>query len=75
MELLTIATYGTTLEADLARIRLEGRGIACWILGDQLGSLFASTGVSAIRLQVRETDSEEALRILASPPGEDEQAE
>lgn len=56
-----IKTYGTRLEADLARLTLDAAGIAATIVGVGVGM---EGGADSVRLLVPEDKVDEALRIL-----------
>ena len=73
-ELVTIATYMTPLEADLAKLRLEAAGILSFVQDQNAASMNAAFnlfGNMGVRLQVRAEDEEEAIRVLSEDPEED----
>ena len=55
-----IRTYSTQLEADLARIALEGADIPAMIVGVGIGY----TGIGGVQLLVPEDGVDAALRVL-----------
>ncbi len=55
-----IRSYSTQLEADLARIALEGAGIPAVVVGVNVGF----TGMGGVQLLVPEDDVEAALQVL-----------
>jgi Putative prokaryotic signal transducing protein len=57
----TIRTYATRLEADLARITLEGAGIRAVVVGVGVGM---EGGFAGVRLLVPEDRVDEALKVL-----------
>lgn len=57
----TIGTYQTRVEADLARIALEGAGIPAVVLGVGVGM---EGGIGGVRLLVPEEHVEAALKVL-----------
>ena len=63
---VTIATYTGAWEAHLARAKLESEGIFALVLDDQTASInwIYSSALGAVRLQVREEDSERAIQLL-----------
>ena len=66
-DLITIATFDLTVQAELAKAKLESEGIDCLLLDKNLiGALgpFYSSMLGGIRLQVRESDAELARKIL-----------
>ena len=68
MDIVTIYTFQDPIAADLARMRLEREGIACFLADQHAASMpmvFGST--VGIRLQVRECDEQIAIEILNSP--------
>ena len=56
-----IKTYGTRLEADLARIRLSAAGISATIVGIGVGM---EGGAEGVRLLVPDEKVDEALEVL-----------
>jgi hypothetical protein len=68
--LVTIATFGRALEAEIARAKLGAHGIRSFVSDENLSTLNphyigAALGV---RLAVREADADEARAILDEPP-------
>lgn len=66
MNLITIKTFNFAHESAIIRSRLEAEGIYCFVQ-DELTALvhpFHSQAIGGIKLQVREEDLEEAVRIL-----------
>ncbi|MBV9949287.1 MAG: DUF2007 domain-containing protein [Myxococcales bacterium] len=65
-ELVTVATFPDTPEAELARERLELEGVRAFVVDAQTGGvmpyLVSSTG--GVRVQVASTDLERAKQIL-----------
>lgn len=57
----SIGTYATRVEADLARIALEGEGVPCMIVG--VGTAWEG-GIEGVRLLVPDDQVERARRIL-----------
>ena len=70
---VTIATYIGAWEAHLARAKLESEGICALVLDDQTASInwIYSSALGGVRLQVREEDSERALRLLEATAEEE----
>ena len=56
-----IRTYSTQLEADLARIALEGADIPAVVVGVGVGM---DGGIGGVRLLAPDEDVEAALRVL-----------
>lgn len=77
---VTVATYLSSVEASLARNRLEEAGIPAFLSGEEMVDMAWVLGnaVGGIKLQVPETDLEQARAALAEEsaaddePGEDE---
>jgi hypothetical protein len=72
-EMVTIATFGDPIEAQVFKNRLEEAGITAFITGGESGGLFAGMGgaFGLVRLVVAEKDQEQALAILDETPEED----
>jgi len=70
-ELVCVGTYPAEALAELARMMLEESGIESFVAADDCGGMLpflqAATGV---RLNVRGSDAEAALRVLARADGE-----
>jgi hypothetical protein len=65
VSLVELATYGTRVEADLARLALEAEGIDAVIFDAEANSFFGGGGLISVRLMVLEEDFETAAAILA----------
>jgi hypothetical protein len=66
--LVTVATFTTPVEAEMARVRLERLGIRAF-LGNAIAvgvMPFLGNDLGGISLQVLETDAEQARELLAS---------
>jgi len=74
-KLITIATFGNNLDAQLAQMRLEANDIKSTIVGDNIMGSYPVEGILNIELQVFEDDLERAKKILESPPQTDDQQE
>jgi hypothetical protein len=61
-----IARFGDTVEAEMAKNRLEAEGIPAFLGSEATGGLFAGLGhaFGGIALHVREVDWERAARLL-----------
>ena len=64
MSLVPLATFGTRVEADLARLALEAEGIDAIIFDAEANSFFGGGGLISVRLMVLDEDYEAALVIL-----------
>jgi Putative prokaryotic signal transducing protein len=67
--LITVATFYSEYEFLLARGRLESAGIECFALDENMLRIagWHSHILGGIKLQVRESDVEDALAILRVP--------
>ena len=81
-ELVTVATFGEVLEAQMCRATLIAGGVRAFVADEHVSTLNPHYvgAASGIRVQVRRLDVERALEILKQPveePGEaeDEEAE
>lgn len=61
--LITIATFGNVIDAQLALGKLESAGVKAVLFDENVGNLF-NVLVGGIKLKIREVDKEEAIRIL-----------
>ena len=66
MSLVELATYGTRVEADLARLALEAEGIDAVIFDAEANSFFGGGGLIGVRLMVLEEELDEAAKVLAA---------
>jgi hypothetical protein len=68
-KLVTIATFGNTVEANLAKNRLEAAGIRAFLAdGDTADMAWQLTSaIGGIKLQIPEGDEEVALALLEKP--------
>lgn len=64
MSLVELASYGTRVEADLARMALDSEGIDAVIFDSEANSFFGGGGLISVRLMVLEEDLDEAAEIL-----------
>ena len=65
-DLVTIATFSSTVDAELAKSRLESEGISA-ALGNELASglmPFLGPGLGGVTLQVANHDVERAKEVL-----------
>ena len=65
MSLVQLATFGTRVEADLARLALEAEDIDAVIFDAEANSFFGGGGLIGVRLMVLEEDLETATAILS----------
>ena len=64
MSLVQLATFGTRIEADLARLALEAESIDAIIFDAEANSFFGGGGLISVRLMVLDEDYELAAEIL-----------
>lgn len=64
--LVTVATFGTAGEANLAKNHLESQGIAAFLADEEsVGMLwYLGTALGGVKVQVAENHQREALRLL-----------
>ena len=63
-ELVSVGTFLTHIEADLARSALEAAGIESMIQSDDCGGVRPHLWMGGIQLLVRDEDAQRALEIL-----------
>jgi hypothetical protein len=67
MAIVTIGSYSTEVEAQVAQAMLEANGVASIILRDDAGGMLPSLHILAnVKLAVQEEDSDLAKEILDS---------
>ncbi len=69
-DLVPIANFGTVMEAELAKNRLEGIGIAAFVSNELAVGVMPYLGnaLGGIGLAVTRENAEEARAFLAAPP-------
>ena len=72
-ELVTVAQFRETAEAELAKGRLDSAGIESFLAGENTAMLYG-TGLDGLLLQVKPEDEVDARSLLADP-GDPEAAE
>ncbi len=68
--LVTVGTFLTHIDADLAKSALEAAGIESMILSDDCGGVRPHLWMGGITLLVRDEDAQRAMEILNPPAGE-----
>jgi hypothetical protein len=63
-ELITVGQYRETVQAELAKGRLESAGIPSFLVGENTALLYG-TGLGGLLLQVSPEDEADARAILA----------
>lgn len=64
--LVTVGTYASSWEAQLAHACLEAEGVGSVVADEHLGRIWCATTVGGIKLQVREEDALRASELLRS---------
>ena len=64
-DVVTIANFTESLEADMARLRLQSAGIETFLSGENAAIL--QPGLGPLQLQVSIEDEADARAILADP--------
>ena len=64
MSLVQLATFGTRVEADLARLALQADGIESVVFDAEANSFFGGGGLISVRLMVLDEDVDRATQIL-----------
>lgn len=62
--MIEVGRYSTQVEADLARLLLESQGIEAFLMDQQMSNFFGGA-MLPVRLLVAESDSAEAIALLA----------
>ena len=75
--LVTVATFTTPLEAELARGRLEGEGVEAHVADGELvtADWTMSNAVGGVKVRVAAEDADRARAVLAEPVEEPEDYE
>ena len=68
--LVTVGTFLTHIEADLAKSALEAAGIDAMILSDDCGGVRPHLWMGGVKLLVRDDDAQRALEVLNPPAGD-----
>ncbi len=64
--LVTVGTYASSWEAQLAHACLEAEGVGSVVADEHLGRIWCATAVGGIKLRVREEDAPRASALLRS---------
>ncbi|PLW94450.1 MAG: hypothetical protein C0592_02750 [Marinilabiliales bacterium] len=67
MKVIRLRTYSDSIEANIAKAKLQGEGIACFLTNENFNALqpdFGNRITGGIDLMINETDKELALEIL-----------
>ncbi|HEU5078313.1 MAG TPA: DUF2007 domain-containing protein [Opitutaceae bacterium] len=62
----TVASFGSPMEAQMLRARLEGSGIAAFLRDENMVTLdwLASNAVGGVKVDVPDDDYEKAMELL-----------
>jgi hypothetical protein len=65
-DLVTIATVSSSMEANIMKSKLESEGIPCFVADQNMINInpLYSNALGGVRLQVRQSDIQEAQEIL-----------
>jgi hypothetical protein len=69
-KLIKIATYYNQFDAELAKLKLEEKGIYCFMKNEYVAQL--QFGIANFELMVNEAEKETALQIISESDGESE---
>lgn len=64
-ELVTVAEFNESVEAEMAKMRLESAGLEVFLSGEN--ARYMEPGLGPLQLQVKAEDAEDARAILADP--------
>jgi hypothetical protein len=64
-DIVTIANFTESMEAEMAKLRLESAGIEVFLAGEN--ARIMEPGLGPLQLQVSSDDEEDARAILADP--------
>lgn len=67
-DLVTIMRFNNSVQAQLARTKLESEGLQAFVYDEHLGSYIASGAMGGIRLKTAGSQVEQALKILGQSP-------
>ena len=67
-KLITVTTYGSSVEAHMAKNKLESEGIMVFLFAENLSSLYPlyNVAVGGIKLKTLASDAEKAFAVLTS---------
>ena len=72
-KLVTIAEFGDSIEADLAKQKLDDFGIRSVIIGQHTANTYVGlNAIATVKLQTMESLAEKALEILESDEGQEQ---
>lgn len=65
-ELVTVARFANSLEANLAKMRLDAHGIDSIVVGESFAGLYQGSSMGSVEVQVSADKADEAIKILKS---------
>jgi len=74
-DLITVATYGSTIQAEIGRSKLVAHGIRAFVADEHTSTLnppYLAAAAGGVRLQVRRSEFEAAKAILDEPEEDEE---
>jgi len=74
-ELITIAQFADSCEANLAKQLLSDFGIEAVVTGENFANLYPALPLQLVKLQVRESQSQQAQEILESNTEQEDEQE
>ncbi|MBN1509943.1 MAG: DUF2007 domain-containing protein [Sedimentisphaerales bacterium] len=75
-KLVTVARFSDYVEAELARQLLEAEGIRAFVMGENVGNVYAGVPAAIdIQLQTPESQAEKAIEILEASEQEAAESE
>ena len=74
-ELITIAQFTDSCEANLAKQLLADFGVEAVVLGENFANLYPALPLQLVKLQVRESESQQAQEILESHSKQEDEQE
>jgi hypothetical protein len=63
-DLVTVRTFSTLMEAEIAKGILDAAGIDCFLFDENVGRIYLANVVGGFRLRVDAANADEANRIL-----------
>jgi hypothetical protein len=74
-ELITIAQFADSCEANLAKQLLADFGIEAVVTGENFANLYPALPLQLVKLQVRESQSQQAQEVLESNTEQEDEQE
>lgn len=76
-EIVVFRQFDNTIEANIARTKLDAHGIPCFLTGENFSNLYPALPLTAlkVRLHIFAADREKAIRILDDSVPESETTE